>query len=184
MPEAILDPSAPSDPRPARSMRKAEQGKTRAMRRELLRAGMEALVESGGSVKVSGGCMAPVVPVGARVNLVPCNAGRLHPGDVILLERDGAFFLHRYLARTGTGVRRRLVVKGDRGRRADAPWPPASVVGRLVEVIEINGSESTRAYRPGPAARLRAAAEGLFWAHAFPFLREARNALLGRGHDG
>ena len=47
-------------------------------------------------------------------------------------------------------------------------------------VIKINNGESTRAYCPGRAARFRAAAEGLFWAHVFPFLREVRNSLLGR----
>jgi hypothetical protein len=186
MPQATLGPSDPSDPRPARSTREAGRGETRATRRELLRAGMDALVESGGKVRVSGGCMVPAVPVGARVRLVPCSAGGLHPGDVVLLERKGVFFLHRYLVQTGTGGQRRLVVKSDRGRRADAPWPPASVVGRLVEVVEgaggdgVDDGESARAYRPGRATRLRAAAEGLFWAHAFPFLREVRNALLGR----
>jgi hypothetical protein len=142
---------------------------------------MEALVESGGRVSVSGACMAPAVPTGAVVRLEPCGAATLRPGDVVLLERGGTFFLHRYLARMGTGVRRRLVVKSDRGRRADAPWPPTSVVGRLAEIGE---GDSARACRPGRAARLRAAAEGLFWAHAFPFLREARDALLGRRSGG
>jgi hypothetical protein len=190
MPEAIHKPSNPSNHQPVPTTREVLDGKTRAKRRELLRAGMDALIESGGSVKVSGECMAPVVEAGARVRLAPCGAGDLRPGDVVLLERGGIFFLHRYLARTGTGARRRLIVKGDRGRRADAPWPPASVVGRLVEVVaaaenaEENEGESTRAYCPGRAARFRAAAEGLFWAHAFPFLREARNALLGRSRSG
>jgi len=152
----------------------------RAMRREILRAGMDALVESGGSVRVSGACMVPVVPVGARVRLESCGAGSLRPGDVVLLERDGVFFLHRYLLRTGAGGRRRLIVKSDRGRRADKPWPPASLVGRLVEVAEEAGDASAGAYRPGRAVRLRAAAEGLFWAHAFPFLRQIRDSLIGR----
>lgn len=180
MPEANLDPVHP--PRAGPAPRGEEGGgRSPTMRRELLRAGMEALVESGASVTVSGACMVPVVPAGAAVRLEPCGAGALRPGDVVLLERGGTFFLHRYLARTGTGEGRRLVVKSDRGRRPDAPWPPASVVGRLAEVGEAG---SARACRPGPVARLRAAAEGLFWAHAFPLLREARDALLGRGRRG
>jgi len=153
-------------------------------RRELLRAGVDALVESGGSVRVSGSCMEPVVPVGTRVRLEPCGPCALRPGDVVLLERDGVFFLHRYLACKGTGRRRRLVVKSDRGRRADAPWPPTSLVGRLVGIAEKDEDEPTRAYRPAVTARLRAAAEGLFWAHAFPFLREARKCLPGRRRGG
>ena len=157
-------------------------GADRARRREILRAGIDALVESGGRVRVSGGCMAPAVPVGARVRLESCGVGSLRPGDVVLLEGDGAFFLHRYLLRTGTGGGRRLIVKSDRGRRADAPWPPASLVGRLVEVAREAGGASAGTYRPRPAARLRAAAEGLFWAHAFPFLRDVRDSLLGRRH--
>jgi len=152
----------------------------RARRREILRAGMDALVESGGRVRVSGACMVPVVPVGSRVRLESCGAGSLRPGDVVLLERDGVFFLHRYLLRTGTGGRRRLIVKSDRGRRADRPWPPASLVGRLVEVTGETEVSRGGVYRPGRAVRLRAAAEGLFWAHAFPFLRQVRNALLDR----
>jgi hypothetical protein len=161
-----------------------------AIRSELLRAGMEALVEARGSVSVSGACMVPAIAAGAVVRLEPCVAGELRPGDVVLLERDGTFFLHRYLARAGSGSLRRLIVKSDRGRRADAPWPPASVVGRLVEIVgvaggdDVGGGEPARSYRPGRAARLRAAAEGLFWAHAFPFLRDARNVLLGRPRRG
>ncbi len=177
---ADAPPHKPSVPAPG-------SRRSSALRRELLRAGMEALVESRGSMSVSGACMVPDIPAGAVVRLEPCAAGELRPGDVVLLERDGTFFLHRYLARKGSGARRRLIVKSDRGRRADAPWPPASVVGRLVEIVNGdpgNGSESARSYLPGRAARLRAAAEGLFWAHAFPFLRDARNALLGRPRRG
>ena len=147
----------------------------------VVRAGMEVLLESGGRVPVSGGCMAPAVPAGAVVRLESCGAGALRPGDVVLLDRGGVFFLHRYLGRTGAGNGRRLLVKSDRGRRPDAPWPPASVVGRLAEVGE---GESALPYRPSRAARVRAAAEGLFWAHAFPFLRDARDAVLGRGRRG
>ncbi|MHC4247734.1 MAG: S24/S26 family peptidase [Planctomycetota bacterium] len=178
MPEA--DPAQAHRPRtqPARGADGRRSSKTR---RDLLRAGMDALVESGGRVSVSGACMVPAVPAGAVVRLEPCGAGALRPGDVVLLERGGTFFLHRYLARTGSGPRRRLVVKSDRGRRADAPWPPTSVVGRLAEIGE---GQAARACRPGRAARLRAAAEGLFWAHAFPFLREARDALTGRRRGG
>jgi hypothetical protein len=122
--------------------------------------------------------MDPAVPLGAAVRLEPCCAGGLRPGDVVLLERNGRFFLHRYLARRGTGAGRRLVAKADRGARPDAPWPPESLLGRLAEVGE---GASARPYRPGRRARLRAAVEGLFWAHVFPFLRDARNAVLRRG---
>ncbi len=148
---------------------------------DLRRAGMEIILDVGADVPITGGCMSPALPPGARVRIERCSAGRLRSGDVVLLEGRDGFVLHRCLATVSAG-RRRLLVKSDRARRPDAPWPPRSVMGR-VSGVEVDGT--VRAYRPGFVDRLRAAALGFFWAGIFPFLREARDSLCpSRDNNG
>ncbi len=157
---------------------------------DLRRAGMEIILEAGVDFPITGGCMSPGLPPGARVRIERCSAGRLRSGDVVLFEGRDGFVLHRYLAtvragppgRPGDPTGRRLLVKSDRARRPDAPWHPRSVMGR-VSGVEVDGT--VRAYRPGFVDRLTAAGLGFFWAGIFPFLREARDSLCrGRDNNG
>lgn len=154
---------------------------------------MEAVLDEGVRVPVSGDCMDPVVPEGAEVRMERCSPSRLLPGDVVLLERGGKFVLHRYLARVRVGRRTGLLTKADRRRRPDALWPPGSLVGRLAEITpacpegravhgaEADGrAEAVRRYRPSPAERIEAAFLGFFWRNIAPFLRDARDTLCLR----
>jgi len=159
-------------------------------RTKLLRAGMEAVLDEGVRVPVSGDCMDPAVPEGAEVRVERCRPSHLRPGDVVLLQRGGRFVLHRYLATIHVGARTRIVTKSDQRRRPDAPWPPRSLVGRLAEIgpgcadfgelsrAAADRHEGTgRPYRPSRRERLAAALSGFFWGSIAPFLRDARDTL-------
>ena len=143
-------------------------------RGRLLRAGMEAVLDEGVRVPVSGECMDPAVPEGAQVRVERCRSSHLRAGDVVLLERGGRFVLHRYLATIRLGSRRRLLTKSDRRRRPDAPWPTDSLVGRLAEIARDGAG---RPYRPSRRERVAAALSGFFWGSIAPFLRDARDTL-------
>jgi hypothetical protein len=148
----------------------------------LRRVALEVLLDSGERIAVSGDCMAPAVPEGASLRVMPCRPGDLAPGDVVLVERGRAFCLHRLLGTVGVGRGRRLLCKADRGRRPDPPAPLARLVGRLDEVV-VDGV--ARRYAPGRWDRVRAAGSGFFWGVVAPFLREARDFLrTGRDREG
>ncbi len=144
---------------------------------QLRRQGVEAVLAAGGRVPVTGGCMAPTVPAGASVLVEPCGPARLAPGDVVLLEHEGSFFLHRYLAMMHVGARVHILAKADRALRPDRPWPPGSLLGRLVRILD---GPTSRPYRPGRLDRLLAAALGLAWLLALAFSGKMRGLLCPR----
>jgi hypothetical protein len=77
---------------------------------------------------ISGWSMAPLLLPGDRIEVRPCRAEDLRPGDLALLEGPSPV-VHRYLFREGEG----LVAKGDGAPSTDPPWPPAKVLGRAVK---------------------------------------------------
>lgn len=81
--------------------------------------------------------MAPGLPAGTRVRVVPVEPAALRPGDVVLLGAGPRRFLHRFLARRGDGPDAVLVCKGDRLRWPDPPWPVSALLGRAY-AIEID----------------------------------------------
>lgn len=121
--------------------------------------------------------MAPAVPACAQARVQSCRLSGIRPGDVVLLEREGRFVLHRFLTTLYVGTRRYLLVKPDRGRRPDPPWPAESLVGRLSEIRE---GEAVRPYRPGFRDRVRAIAAGFLWSTVVRLLKEARGFVWSR----
>ena len=113
------------------------------------------------AVAVRGGCMAPTLAEGERVEVVPA---RLYwPGDVLVFRAaDGRLLAHRLLGYRRHGGRLALVTRGDGCPCLDSPVPPERVVGR------VRGAAA-------PAARARAVA-----AFVVLGLRRARRIVVRR----
>ena len=92
------------------------------------------------SVTVRGGCMAPRIAEGDRIEVAPA---RLYwPGDVVVLEAaDGRWLVHRLLGWRRWQGALAAVTRGDGCPCQDAPVPFGRVLGRVV----------------GPAGRVTAA---------------------------
>lgn len=99
------------------------------------------------SVTVRGGCMAPRIAEGDRVEVAP--ARFYWPGDVIVLRAaDGRWLVHRLLGWRWWQGGLAAVTRGDGCPCHDAPVPFGRVLGRV----------TGPAGRAGAAGRLRAAA--------------------------
>jgi hypothetical protein len=99
---------------------------------------------------VSGRCMEPALPEGARVRLVHARRRRPRLGDIVLLRGRDGLRLHRLvwgppLAPPGTRWR----TKADRGRFLDPPLDPSEVLATVVAEEE---HPEARSRRPGTAA--------------------------------
>lgn len=107
------------------------------------------------ALTVRGGCMAPLVADGERVEVAP--ARRYWPGDVLVFRAgDGRLLAHRLLGYRLLAGRLALVTRGDGCPCADAPVAPERVLGRVVRRASPGGGGE--ALPVSPAERLRAAA--------------------------
>jgi hypothetical protein len=97
------------------------------------------------AVTVRGGCMAPRIADGERIEVAPA---RLYwPGAVLVFRApDGRWLVHRLLGWRCWQGRLSAVTRGDGCPCHDAPVPFGRVLGRVVGA----------AGRSGPAGRLRA----------------------------
>jgi hypothetical protein len=110
-------------------------------------------------VTVRTNSMGSAVPAGSRVEVESCGAAEVRPGEILLLERNGASHLHRLLCREG-GAGGRLLCRGDARWRPDPWWPAEAVMGRAVR---LDGGTESRPLQPGRGRRLQAAALGLLF---------------------
>jgi hypothetical protein len=98
---------------------------------DVLTALREMAREQPVSVAVRGGCMAPRIAEGDRVEVAPA---RLYwPGDVIVFRSaDGRWLVHRLLGWRWWQGRLAAVTRGDGCPCLDAPVPFGRVLGRVV----------------------------------------------------
>jgi hypothetical protein len=123
--------------------------------RDLVPALRDLARERAVALTVRGGCMAPLVADGERVAVAP--ARRYWPGDVLVFRAvDGRLLAHRLLGYRLLAGRLALVTRGDGCCCADAPVPPARVLGRVTGRAPEAGEGEALPVRP--AERLRAAA--------------------------
>lgn len=104
---------------------------TAFMDTDVLAALREMAREQPVSVAVRGGCMAPRIAEGDRVEVAPA---RLYwPGDVIVFRAaDGRWLVHRLLGWRRLQGRLAAVTRGDGCPCHDAPVPFGQVLGRVV----------------------------------------------------
>lgn len=86
---------------------------------------------------VRGMSMFPWIRSGDLVFVRRCSFAAVKPGDVVLFEQAGRYFVHRVLRRMRTGDQAReslLLTKGDALDGTDAPMSPAQFLGRAIRI--------------------------------------------------
>src|SRR5215470_2564824 len=82
-------------------------------------------------VTVRGGCMAPLLADGERVEVAPARC--YWPGDVVVFQApDGRLLVHRLLGFRRAAGALACVTRGDGAPLHDAPVPLARLLGRVV----------------------------------------------------
>ncbi len=96
---------------------------------------LEALREHGSCrFQVSGSSMLPTLWPGDLVLIRRSPLTQLGPGDIVLHEADGRFFLHRLLRLRTAGDRIHLVTRGDAMPQQDPPFSTDHLLGVLAAV--------------------------------------------------
>ncbi|HVP42842.1 MAG TPA: S24/S26 family peptidase [Terriglobales bacterium] len=82
-------------------------------------------------LRVSGTSMLPALWPGDVVEIVATDATALHPGDLLLVERDARLFCHRFLGSLQRSGQLLLRTRGDLLSREDPPVGPEALLGRV-----------------------------------------------------
>lgn len=84
--------------------------------------------------RVISGSMAPLIRVGDEVVVQRVGTAELRCGDIVLYTAEGAFRIHRLLARRSQGGMTLLVTKGDASLAPDPPWREEQLLGKVVAI--------------------------------------------------
>ena len=139
-------------------MKATDTTRPAALRAQAMRSTLFADVfDRGHSVVlwITGLSMYPELRPGDRVEVMPCRAQDLRPGDLVLLGGD-SLIIHRYLFRRGS----RIIAKGDHAAAFDPPWPVTAVEGRVA--VRIREGRRTKLDRGW--SRWRGRCIQLYWA--------------------
>lgn len=79
-------------------------------------------------LQVRGASMLPTLWPHDEVEIAACSAGDLRPGEIVLAQRNGRFFLHRFIARCEAGG---FLLQGDSMSAPDPQFPDDALLGRL-----------------------------------------------------
>lgn len=92
-------------------------------------------------MQVHGESMLPVLWPRDVVEFVRCSIADVRPGEIVLAERGGQFYVHRFAGRCQPSG---FVLRGDSMPAADPPFAERSLLGRLVSRAghESNGRPS------------------------------------------
>jgi len=136
--------------------------------RERASVAVDALRQSGAlRLQVEGASMLPALWPGDAVDIARCSLADVHPGEIVLAFREGRFFLHRFLARSGGSG---FVARGDSMPNSDPVSPASALLGRVVQVVR-SGHAVPFSSRLRPLDR----ALGVLFCHCGP----ARRVVLG-----
>lgn len=111
----------------------------------------EALRPSGDSpgrirLRVYGQSMLPTLWPGDVVEIESCSLEDVQPGEIVLAQREGRLFLHRFAAaRPPNG----FLLRGDSMPGPDPRYPLEALLGRLVSRVDQGPGVSARLLRPG-----------------------------------
>ena len=80
-------------------------------------------------LSVRGESMLPSLWPGDVVEIASCSIDKVQPGEIVLAMREGRFFLHRFLARSGPAT---FLLRGDSVPTSDVSYSNEALLGRLV----------------------------------------------------
>lgn len=78
-------------------------------------------------LQVHGESMLPTLWPRDVVEISSCSLAELQPGDIVLAQREGRFFLHRFVGRHPDG----FLLRGDSMPQPDPPFEEPALLGRL-----------------------------------------------------
>lgn len=81
--------------------------------------------------KALGSSMLPLIRSGDLVTIVPFNLDELSIGDIVFFEKEGNFYLHRFLKRNN---KNEIITKGDNLPNFDAPVNSENILGKLTSI--------------------------------------------------
>lgn len=97
--------------------------------------GAKIRAQGAASVRILNGDMFPWLRSGDQVFVRRWSFELLRPGDVILFERNEAFFVHRVIrVEAGNGIAKTAITKGDALDAADTPVTEEEFVGRATRI--------------------------------------------------
>ena len=116
--------------------------------------------------RVTGDCMAPVLPAGTTVTVAPSDRKPPRIGDIVLVRQSGGLRLHRLIWGPPLVRRGSWRTKGDRARLWDGRVPGDAILGTVI-AGESGGDpgrgrfwHTSRSVASGLVSRLQVAAAG------------------------
>ncbi len=93
-----------------------------------------------------GTSMVPAIQPGDVLTIQPVNSNEIALGDLVVYAREHALVVHRVVRMASGSGETRLVTRGDRLLRDDAPIFPADLLGRVAGIERKNRRVSMRAF--------------------------------------
>lgn len=97
--------------------------------RDLLASG------NGARFRVAGDSMYPTIRDGDYVQVVPCDAGQLRRGDIVLASTARGLTAHRIVRTQGSLV----MMRGDNAPECDAAVQSGDILGKVAQVEQMTG---------------------------------------------
>jgi len=84
-------------------------------------------------LQVATDSMSPGIRPGDVVTVAPLSA-KLRAGDIVVVDRDEDWIVHRFLGTFEGDGKTHIVTRGDNSRRSDAPLPVDAVAGKVTGI--------------------------------------------------
>lgn len=101
-------------------------------------------------LRVYGESMLPSLWPGDVVEIESCSLDNVQPGEIVLAQREGRLFLHRFIAHCPPNA---FLLRGDSMPGPDPQYAREALLGRLVNSADKGYGVSAPALRPGFRAK-------------------------------
>lgn len=93
-----------------------------------------------------GTSMVPTIQPGDMLTIQPLNSHEIALGDLVVYAKEHTLVVHRVVRTACSSGETRLVTRGDRLLRDDAPILPADLLGRVARIERKNRRVNVRAF--------------------------------------
>jgi hypothetical protein len=122
-------------------------------------------------LRVHGESMLPALWPGDVVEIASCSLEDLRPGEIVLAQREGRFFLHRLFGRfTDPGTPNGFLLRGDSMPGPDPQFPIEALLGRLVRRVDESADDGRAVHAAALRRGFRANGFGVKWSRALGIL--------------